>query len=77
MAAEHKNVNTVQTVKQWTIAFTQAEKYSCTPTRWSDQVQAILGLNITTALRQAEDRTAWRQLVDTAVEAYQDKHDLQ
>ncbi|KPJ02584.1 hypothetical protein RR46_09787 [Papilio xuthus] len=46
------------------------------PTRWSDQVQTILGLNITTALRQAEDRTAWRQLVDTAVEAYQDKHDL-
>ncbi|KPJ00048.1 Ecdysteroid UDP-glucosyltransferase [Papilio xuthus] len=46
-------------------------------TRWSDQVLTTLGLDITTALRQVEDRTAWRQLVDTAVKAYQDKHDLQ
>ena len=45
-------------------------------TRWSDQIRAITGLTVTTALRKAEDRDACKQFVSDSVKAFQDGHDL-
>lgn len=32
------------------------------PSRWCDQVTALTGLPVATAIRAAEDRTRWKQL---------------
>ena len=41
------------------------------PSRWSDQVKSLTGLPLTTAVRRAEGRTEWKEIMNTITRTLQ------